>query len=658
MTLSASTGHRPFEQIVTLGKAAGRQIVDPERLEEALQDANIPTLVAVLAHLTDEERWLRAPYAPSRTKGLSDNSTGGLNEGAQAEVRAAALAEVMRWYDTGQPERELDDDDLVRIMSVCMGEPVGEQYAGLMAEEMGLRPRYDKERFSELPQRSEYSVTIVGAGMSGISMGVQLKEAGIAFTILEKNQDLGGTWFENRYPDCGVDTPSYWYSFSYNPTNWPQYYAKRDNVQAYLAVTAEKFGLLEHIRFGVRVEDAKFDEDSGTWHVSGTDSDGSELHVESTFLVSAVGQLNQPKIPKIPGQDSFAHEQFHSARWPADLDLRGRKVAVIGTGASAMQLVPAIAETVESLVVFQRSPQWIAPNTTYSRDVSDATHYLMDHVPYYAAWYRMRQAWIFGDKVYESLVIHPDWRDNATAVNPTNDGHREYFTKYFQRQLEGRPDLIEKALPSYPPFGKRMLLDNGWFDSLKLPHVTLETSGVAGIGTDSVRTADGTEYDVDVIIYATGFDSLNLLGSYEVRGRDGVQLRTQWGHDDARAYLGMTERGFPNMFMLYGPNTNLGHGGSLVFITECHVRYIMNLIAEMIERGAKTIECREDLRDQYNAEIDVAHESLIWTHRGMKTWYRNDSGRVVTNSPWRLIDLWERTKDPEIGEYELDAATR
>lgn len=655
MLLAGRTNYQAFQPIITLGASA--EPVDMGRLEQALREANIPTLVAVLAHLSDAERWLQPPYTPTRTKGMSDHASGGLTESAQDQVRAAVLAEVRRWHAAGRPAvRELDDTELARIMTVCMGEQVPSRYSGMMAEEMGLRPRFDNQRVARLSARTKHSAVIVGAGASGICMAVQLKQAGIPFTVIEKNPDVGGTWWENRYPDCRVDTPSYWYSFSFRPHTWTRYYSERPDLHAYLRTLVDEYELRENILFDTKVDVAEYNSDSNTWHITASGPDNVAIELGSTFLITAVGQLNQPKMPPIPGRETFAHPQFHSARWPANIDLEGKRVAVIGTGASAMQLVPAIAERVRHLTVFQRSPQWIAPNTEYKRELPSGVHYLMAHVPYYAAWYRMRQVWVFGDKIHHNLRMDPEWHDPRTAVNSVNAGYRRYFEAYLHDQLADRPDLIEKAIPDYPPFGKRMLLDNGWFRTLRMPHVELETTAITSIGPDAVHTADGAEHRADIIIYATGFDTLNLLGSLDIRGRDGVSVRDRWGADDPRAYLGITERGFPNLFMLYGPNTNLGHGGSLLFITEGQVRYIMSLIAQMTENGVASVECRQDVRDEYNAELDAAHAKLLWTHPAVRTWYRNDKGRVVTNSPWQLIDLWERSLAPNLDDYEVTVA--
>lgn len=632
---------------------AGR--IDTDTLRWALKDAHIPVLIAVLAHLTGDDAWLRDPYLPSRTKGLSDHADGGLPEAVQDEVRAAALQLLTRPDVTAEPQ-PLEDERLARIMSNCMGEQVPVDYATMMREEMGLAPRFEPDRIRSLASRTEYPVVIVGAGASGLCMAVQLKLAGVPFTILEKNPELGGTWYENRYPDCGVDTPSFWYSYSFNPSDWSRYYSKRDDVHAYFARTAREFGILDSIQFGQRVEQARFDEDESIWEITSTGPDGTTSTTRARFMVSAVGQLNQPKVPDLPGADTFRGTQFHSAAWPSGLDLTGKKVAVVGTGASAMQLVPAIADQVSELTIYQRSPQWVAPNAEYTREVSPQSTYLMQHVPLYKAWYRMRQVWAFGDKIFDSLIIDPEWTDRNEAINSVNDGYRRHFTKYIRAKLEGRDDLLAKALPDYPPFGKRMLLDNGWFDALRLPQVSLVTDPIDEVTEEGIACTDGTHRDADVIIYATGFDSLNLLGSVDVIGREGRTLRDQWGKDDARAYLGMTERGFPNLFFLYGPNTNLGHGGSLLFISECQVRYILDLLAQVMERGARGVECRAEARDLHNHEIDAAHANLIWTHPGMSTWYRNDQGRVVTNSPWRLIDLWRMTKSADLDDYELTVA--
>jgi 4-hydroxyacetophenone monooxygenase len=519
---------------------------------------------------------------------------------------------------------------------------------------MGYKERY-KIWDGSVPESGPgaFRVLIIGGGVSGLCMAIKCKEAGIPFVIAEKNPSIGGTWFENRYPDCGVDTPSYLYSFSFAQAQWPEYFSKGHAVQNYLERVTEDYGLTDSIRLNTKVQSAEYDEQSNLWKVTTSVEGGPDSVEHYNAVISAVGQLNQPKIPALPGLEDFEGTAFHSARWPEDADLAGKRVAVVGTGASAMQFVPVVAQAAEHLSIFQRSPQWVAPNEEYGTAVSDAVHVLIAEVPFYGAWYRMRQAWTFGDKVHATLTRDPGWEHAERSVNSVNDGHRRYFTRYMTVELGERTDLLEKVVPSYPPFGKRMLLDNGWFSALTRPNVELVTDRIARVEPTGVVTEAGTFHEADTLVLATGFENLRLLGTVDVRGRDGRSLRDSWGDDDARAYLGMTMPGFPNFFCLYGPNTNLGHGGSLIFLSECQVRYIVDLFTQMIDKGIAAVDCAQEVHDSYNERVDKAHEGLIWTHEGMDTWYRNGAGRVVANSPWTLLEHWRMTQEPDLADYEL-----
>jgi 4-hydroxyacetophenone monooxygenase len=323
-----------------------------------------------------------------------------------------------------------------------------------------------------------------------------------------------------------------------------------------------------------------------------------------------------------------------------------------------MQIVPALAERVAQLTVFQRSPQWIAPTDNYFRQVSPDVQWLMSEVPFYYEWYRFRLAWIFGDRMHASLQIDPDWPHQDRSINAINDAHRRLFTEYLTTKLTGRDDLIEKSLPKYPPFGKRMLLDNGWFDALKHPNVELVDEPVVAFTSTGVRSSSGRETNADIVVFATGFEARRFLFPMDIRGRSGLSIREVWGDDDARAYLGITTPDFPNMAIMYGPNTNLGHGGSYIFIAECQVRYIVSLITEMMRSNLGSIECRPEANDIYNETIDEAHSRMIYSHAGVDTWYRNSLGRVVTNSPWRVVDYWHMTNEPILDNFSVEPADR
>jgi 4-hydroxyacetophenone monooxygenase len=629
--------------------------VDEGRLRTAVQAANLPTLTMVLFHLTGDRRWLHDPYRPHRSRGLGPNDSGGFPPEVADEIRAAAIAAVGEWSRGVPVAVPAPEPDLLReMLSICMGEDVPAEYEQLMREEMGFAPPAPEEPVSatEVADR-EFSVVVIGAGISGLIAAVRLREAGIPFVILERNDDVGGVWLTNTYPGAGVDTPSYLYSFSFFRRAWSTHFGKRDEMAAYLKDIADHFDLADDIVFGTEAVSAVYDESAQRWDVTARDRDGERIYSASA-VISAVGLFNKPKIPDLPGMDTFRGPVFHTAEWPADLDLTGKRVAVVGTGASAMQVVPAIADQVAALTVFQRSPQWVGQCDEYFAPVSEDVHWLMEHVPYYHDWYRFRLAWVFNDRVHASLQIDPNWEHPDRSLNVVNDGHRRYFTRYITEQLAGRPDLIEKCLPGYPPFGKRMLLDNGWFAALKKPHVELITSGVARMTETGVVTAEGEEVDADVVVLSTGFQTHRYLQPLEVVGREGRTLRDVWGDDDATAYLGITTPGFPNLFFMYGPNTNSGAGGSYFFIGESQGRYIVDLLKRMVRDGLGAIESRTDVHDRWVEEIDAAHSRMVWSHPGMSTYYRNSRGRVVSNSPYRVVDYWAMTHDADLADFVVE----
>lgn len=374
---------------------------DVGRLRSALEVANIPTLMLVLSHLTGDDRWLGEPYRPRRAEPLSDNDTGGLPEELQREVRDAVCEAILaaEREDRGIPAIEIER--IAGMLSGALGEEVPEAYGELLAEELGLMSR----DVALVKPPEGFRVVVIGAGMSGICMAVKLEAAGIDYVVLEKDPDLGGTWLENVYPGCGVDTPSHFYSFSFAPNaEWSRYFPKRDEVWDYFSKVADSYGIHQRIRFSTEVHGAEYDTARSVWRVRARDADGAEFELETPVLVSAVGQVNRPSIPQIEGLDTFEGPVMHTAQWRRDLDLRGKRVAVIGTGASAMQLVPAIVDEAERVLVFQRTRQWALPHPNYGREVPEGVRYLMSRVPLYARWYRLRTFWNFGDRLHDPLV--------------------------------------------------------------------------------------------------------------------------------------------------------------------------------------------------------------------------------------------------------------
>ncbi|WP_338857488.1 NAD(P)/FAD-dependent oxidoreductase [Gordonia hongkongensis] len=617
---------------------------------------NIPTLLAVLVEMTGDHRWMADRYRPTRSRGMDDNSSGGLGEDVQQEIRAAVVDALEDWYDHGRPARKPADEALVAsLMSFTAGEQVAPEFAPMMTEI--VRGDLRDIHLPALPDdlATSMDALVIGAGVAGMLISTQLAGAGVEHTVLEKNDEVGGSWYENRYPGAGVDTPSYLYSISSFDHPWSTHFGKRDEVQGYLQAFADRHAVRDRVRFGTEVLSAAYDAETQRWTVHVRDREGHQDTLTARILISAVGLLNRPKLPELPGMGDFAGPIFHSAQWPDELDepgaLTGKRVAIVGSGASAMQIGPAIADRVGSLTIFQRSPQWIAPNDDYFAPVGDDVHWLMDNLPGYREWYRARLSWIFNDKVHSTLRIDPEWPEPTASINAVNHGHREFYLRYLRTELGDRDDLIDLSTPDYPPFGKRMLLDNGWFHMLRRPNVELVPHGVERVTSDGLVDGTGTAHDFDIIVFATGFHSDRYLYPMDIVGRSGQNTVEAWGDHDAYAYLGITAPDFPNLFILTGPNTALGHGGSFISILEYQVRYVCDALRAMIENRLGALEVRRDVTEEYNDAVDRAHAQMVWTHPAMTNWYRNPDGRVVAVLPWRIVDYWARTRSVDLDDF-------
>jgi 4-hydroxyacetophenone monooxygenase len=625
---------------------------DEAALRAAIAHGNIPILLMVLVQLTGDLRWLDEPYTPSRTVGMDDNDDGGLTPELQSEVREAAVDAIVQWTRDGEIGLEVPDENLLlRLLSVCMGEPVEGLSGARIAAALStvLRPEANAVEAVDVPDG--FQVAIVGAGFSGLCMAARLTQAGVPYVIIEKQSDVGGVWWSNTYPGAGVDTPSYLYSLSFVPYEWRHYYAGRAEVHDYLRHIADTFDIAPHVRLQTEVLRAQFNTDEQLWTLDVRERDGVVEQIRANLLVSGVGIFNPPVIPRIDGLESFDGPAFHTAEWPGGVDLAGKRVAVVGNGASAMQTVPVIAPIVDSLVVFQRSPHWIAPFAKFRQEVPDATAVLLREVPLYRAWFRERLGWIFGDRNFSSLHKDRSWNTSGgLTLNAQNAAHRRFYERYIRTKLADRPDLIEKCTPDFPPYAKRMLLDNGWYDSLLRDNVTLESSAITKIVPSGIVTESGAEYDVDVIVFATGFGVTEFVSTFDVIGKDGRTLREEWNGDDARAYLGLTVPGFPNLFTMYGPNIN-GGGGSVLGHLEAQTHYVIELLRAMTAEHLDSVDVRREKYDAYAEHVAKLHDDLIYTHDGVNTYYRNSRGRVVVQNPFSNTQYWQLTRSPDLADY-------
>jgi 4-hydroxyacetophenone monooxygenase len=625
--------------------------IDLDKLRQGVEQANIPTLLMVLVQLTGDEKWLAEPYVPRRARGLDDNDSGNLPLKIQKEIRSAASEAIAGWARgvpaaLPRPGRAL----LARMLSVAMVEEVPEQYGDIIAAAMKLDEEPPKAR---APAHTQ--AIIIGAGVSGICAAIRLREMGVECQIFEKNLGFGGTWWENRYPGCGVDTPNLTYTFSFAANDWSRYFPLQKEILGYLERTANQHELRERVLFETKVERARWREEDAKWEVQVIDREGRAQTYQSDILISATGVLNIPMVPHIKGMDTFKGVVIHSSSWPEDLNVEGKRVAVIGNGASAMQIVPAIAPKVSQLTIFARSKQWAAPFPQFGKEVPEAVRYLLNVMPLYRLWYEQRLSWTFNDRVHETLFKDPKWRDPARSVNAINDRHRRFFTDYVISELGDRQDLLKHVLPDYPPFAKRMLLDNGWYRALRRDNVRLIPHNLSEVNESTLTAGNGETIEADVIILATGFKASELLSSYEIVGRNGRVLSDFWENDNASAYFGTTVPGFPNFFILLGPNVGSGHGGSMIRNIECQTNYATSVLQEMFDQQAATAEVREDIYQNYSKKIDEAHEKMVWTHPGVDNWYRNSRGRVVVITPWRNDAFWRMTRQAKPEEYVFGA---
>jgi 4-hydroxyacetophenone monooxygenase len=627
-----------------------------EFLAKALEDASIPALLMSIVHITGDASLLDGPIRPKPP--LIGEVQGYLTPEEQAHIRAQALA-VLKAYRDGQcklpaaPSRAT----VQKMMNFVVGTEVPQDYIPMMLEELALDGHDQRavklERQLGDEERSTYRVIVIGAGLSGLVAGLRLKEMGVPFTIVEKNDELGGTWYENRYPGCRVDIPSHFYSYSFEPSHeWSQFFARRDELNSYFNRFADKHGLREHILFNTELTDARWDEGEGKWHVALRHSDGHTTETTARSLVSAVGQLNRPMIPTIEGQQDFKGLQVHSAQWRPDIDLAGKRVAVIGTGATAVQLVPELAKIASKLLVFQRSPIWLLPNPKYHDAVSESKKWLLKHIPYYARWYRFILFWPGTDGILPNLKIDPAWPNAERSINAHNESWRQNLVKYIESQVGDNQELLKKVVPPYPVMVKRMNQDNGsWFRTLKMPHVDLLNGRIERI-TESGIVCDGVLHEVDAIVYCTGFQANKFLHPMRIAGRGGKRLDEVWG-EEARAYLGITVPDFPNLFCMYGPATNLAHGGSIILHSECQARYIVGCVKALIDGHRRSMAIKRDVFERFNAKLVETLGQMVWSHKGTTTWYRNKAGHVVNTSPWRLVDYREWTRAPKLEEYDF-----
>lgn len=612
----------------------------------AVQEAELPALLAALAMLTGDEKLLAddlKPPSPSMTARIAPQ--GGMSAQAQAQARVMATQALIRYRDRGNAPPQAPSaawlDRIIRFL-IKTGH---DDCMDLLRHELNLPNDVGAPNWSvaDFPAAAKLRVAVIGSGFAGITAAHRLKQAGLNFTVFEKNSEIGGVWWENTYPGCRLDTPNFAYSLSFaQKQDWQQHFSQQPDILKYLLEVVEAAGLRPHIRCNAEVEALRFDEAQTQWHVRARDNSGQITEEKFDFVITAMGLLNRPSIPEFKGLDTFKGQIIHSAQWRNDVPLSGRRVALIGTGASAFQIGPEIYNQVAHLDVFQRNPPWMLPTPAYHEDLKPGMQWLLKHVPCYGRWFRFWQVWIGVEGRLHLVQVDPQWK-HPVSVSAANEALRQECLETLARQFADRPDLLPKVTPNYPPGAKRMLRDNGtWPEMLKSANVNLVTEGISHLSENAVHTVDGQTHPVDVIICATGFKAADFLFPLQITGKNGVDLHEQWG-GDCRAHMGISVPGFPNFFMTSGPNTGVVVNGSAIFFSECQVEYILRAIGYMLDNGHRAIDVQSAPYQAYNAWIDQGNTTKAWAVTSVSSWYKNQAGRAAQTWPFGLTEYWNLT---------------
>ncbi len=562
---------------------------------------------------------------------------------------------------SGRFERRVpSDDELRELMDLVLGVPTRDEHFEVRRKFLAFTPYpFQFERPpGAAPVPEGFEVAIIGAGPAGIAMAVQLGRLGIPYTLYDRRDEIGGTWSIHKYPDIRVDTLSITYEFSFDDEYpWSEYFARGEEVRRYLELMADKYGVREHVRLEHDLEDARFDEESSTWHLRFQGPKGERVGRDANVVVSAAGVFAKTKRPDIPGVDEFEGTILHPTQWTDDIDVRGKRVAVFGNGSTGVQLLAPVAREAAHVSVFQRTPQWIAPRPNYGRAVEPEVRWLFDNLPGYWNWCRYTSIINLMTWHEDYLIPDPEWEKQGGYITQKSEQLRDFMVDYIKEQIGDRPDLLEKLVPDYAPMVRRPVVDNGWYQALTRDNVDLVTAGVERITKKGIETADGKHHEVDLIVFATGFEVDQFLWPATYHGEQGLNLREYWGERSPRAYLSMMVPHFPNFFMLYGPNSQPVSGGvSLPSWFQIYAAYIAQCLHAMFEGGHAKVAVDEDAFEAHNADLDAVASELAFlkdTRSVDRNYYVGADRRLVVNTPYETAELYAMMKEPKLDELEF-----
>jgi 4-hydroxyacetophenone monooxygenase len=629
-----------------------------EQIDDAVNYADPMALRGLLYQLTGDEG-VAATKIGSVQGYTGGNLATGLTDPADVALLRAKAAEFLKSYRAcgAGPVGIGPADRIPRSLALAGGvDQLPADDVELWVEELALDPWARGLTWDERPAPEalgKFGAIVVGAGMGGLNAAAQLMHAGLEVTVLEKNSGVGGTWHENRYPGARVDSPSRAYTHILGAGfDCPAPWCSQAENERYFNWVADTYGVREHIVFDTEVTTMTWREDTATWEIAAKGPDGERVY-RASIVVTAVGLLSRPSLPRIAGLDDFTGRAFHTARWPQGLELGDKTVGVIGTGCSGVQLVPELAKLAAKVTVFQRTPQWLFEHDGYFSPFAPQMTWLDRNFPYHANFMRFRTNWLLGPYLSgPTREIDPDFVD-PHARSAVNKMIRDERVAFINKKLASRPELIEKMIPPHPPMSARPVQvdsDYNLYDAIMRDNVELVTEGIERITPAGVRTSGGVDHEVDVLVYATGFRANECLWPMEVIGRGGRSVQDLWSKDGPRAYLGAMVPGFPNLFMIYGPNMNPYGGLGVVNHQEMVARWLLACIEELIVSGKSAVDVTGRAYWRYNGELDERETYKIYKDPRASSYYTNAQGRSAVNCPFPGNEMWHRLRRPDFDD--------
>jgi 4-hydroxyacetophenone monooxygenase len=626
------------------------RVASDVEIEDAVTYADPLVLRGLLYQLTGDEEVAGARLTAADARGRAF----AVDDGVRLLQRKAA--EFLQAYrDAGAGEISIGAEDrLPTSLRLASSFELADEDMGLYLEELSLDPWARGLQWQTPPPQDRlesFNVVVIGGGLGGLNAAIQLKRAGIPFTVIEKNADVGGTWFENRYPGCRVDTQSRSYTNLFGVDySYPYPYCPASENERYFHWIADTFEMRDDIVFETEVKSVAWDDSTSEWQVDIDGPDGERV-LRASGVITAVGFLNRPKLPDIEGMSKFTGLSFHSARWPDGLEVKGKRFAVIGTGASGYQVIPELALEAEHVAILQRTPQWLMPTPGYRTPYPPQVNWLDRNLPFYTNFMRFRAA-VSIRFLSDFSEIDPDF-DDPDACSAENKAMRDASLAFLRHKLSD-PELVRRMTPPHPYLSARPLAVDSEYsvlDALHRDNVTLVTDGIRRITETGIETTTGEHHEVDVIVYATGFHATDYLFPMTIVGRDGVTIEKTWAEDGARAYLGCMVPGFPNLWMVYGPNTNGGmHPASF---HEVVGRYALECMEHLIVNDKRAIEVTQDAYWRYNRIVDERNARKVWSDPRAANYYWTEHGRSAVMCPFNSPEIFHLLRHPAFDELEI-----